>query len=203
MILALLLAAQSVQPEGFTPHEERAVVAVLECEKRFIDSVARRDRRRRGEALIGESQAACAGEEAALRTVLRTRFNAQATDRVVRLVRDTVREDLLRYIRRWLDFCGECEVGWFSKLLAKRGESADDPLVVVPVPPLLTLLRRHETAKGSPLTEAEVLDIRDNAVCLTMRRSRAGQLARSRGFPDIDPANAWEEWVRARSQGSA
>ena len=100
MILALLLAAQTVQPEGLRAEEQRALGASLECQKRFLDSWPRRDRRRRGEALIEESQAACASQEAALRTVLRTRFNAQATDQVVRLIRATVREDMLRYIRR-------------------------------------------------------------------------------------------------------
>ena len=100
MILALVVAAHAVQPEGFTPDEERAVQATLGCQKRFLDSLPRRERRRRGEALIEESQAACSAEEAALRAVLRTRFSAQASDELVRLVRDSVRDGLLRYIRR-------------------------------------------------------------------------------------------------------
>lgn len=76
-------------------------------------------------------------------------------------------------------------------------------LVVVPIPPLVTLLQHYEVEKGAPLTEVEVLGIRDGAVCMTMRRSRAEQLAGTRGFPDIDPANAWEEWGRVRTQGLA
>jgi hypothetical protein len=100
MILALLLATHALQPEGFTPDEERAVQATLECQKRLFDSLPRRERRRRGEALVEESQAACSGEEAALRTLLRTRFSAQASEQLVRLVRDNVRGGMLRYIRR-------------------------------------------------------------------------------------------------------
>ena len=94
-------------------------------------------------------------------------------------------------------------MNWFSRLLGKDSDDVDEPLVVVPIPPLFTLLQQHEAAKGSPLTEEEVLGVRDNAVCMTMRQSRADQLAESRGSPDVDPAKAWEEWVRIRSQGSA
>lgn len=90
-------------------------------------------------------------------------------------------------------------MGWISRLLGRADD--DDTLVVVPIPPLVTLLQQHEAAKGAPLIEDEVLGIRDGAVCMTMRRSRAEQLASSRGFPDIDPSNAWEDWVRVR--GSA
>ena len=94
-------------------------------------------------------------------------------------------------------------MNWFSRFLGKDSDDVDEPLVVVPIPPLVTLLQQHEAAKGSPLTEEEVLGIRDNAVCMTMRRSRVDQPAESRGFPDADPANAWEEWVRIRSQESS
>ena len=92
-------------------------------------------------------------------------------------------------------------MGWISKLLGN--DAQDEQLVIVPFPPLVTLLEQHEAAKGAPLTEEEVLGIRDGAVCMTMHRSRAEQLEESRGFPDIDPANAWEEWLRVRVQDSA
>lgn len=70
----------------------------------------------------------------------------------------------------------------------------DDPVVVVPIPPLATLLVALENRKGSPLTEAEVLEVRDGAVCMTMRRSAAWKMAEQRGYRDFDPANVWEEW---------
>ncbi len=93
-------------------------------------------------------------------------------------------------------------MGWLSKLLGKAGDDVE-PLVVVPIPPLVTLLQQQEAAKGSPLTEDEVLGIRDGAVCMTMSQSRAEQLEEGRGFANIDPARAWEEGVRVRSQGTA
>ena len=100
MILALLLAAQSPQPTGFTAEEQRALAATMECWKRHVDSVSRRERRQRGEALIEEAFSACGGEEAALRGLLRSRFNEQSTERALEMVRDTTRDGLRRYIRR-------------------------------------------------------------------------------------------------------
>lgn len=90
-------------------------------------------------------------------------------------------------------------MGWLSKLIGKGEEASDDPLVVVPIPPLATLLQHHETTKGAPLTEEEVLAIRDNAVCMTTRRSHADQLVEKRGWVDVDAANPWEDWGKDRS----
>jgi hypothetical protein len=95
----------------------------------------------------------------------------------------------------------ERRVNWLSKLLRKSG-GGSDPLVVVPIPPLVTLLQHQEMEKGSPLTESEVVAIRDGAICMTMSSSRAANLAASLGFADIDPAEAWEEWVRVRPLGA-
>ena len=77
-------------------------------------------------------------------------------------------------------------------------EAVDEPLVIVPIPPLITLLRAQETAKGAPLSEEEVLAITDSAICMTMRQSHADQMAAKRGYDDIDPENVWDEWVRIR-----
>ena len=41
---------------------------------------------------------------------------------------------------------------------------SDEALVIVPIPPLVAVLLHHERAKGEPLTEAEVLEVRDAAV---------------------------------------
>jgi hypothetical protein len=77
---------------------------------------------------------------------------------------------------------------------AAEPTAEEDPVVVVPIPPLVTLLVELEDRKGRPLTEAEVLEARDGAVCMTMRRSHAWKMAEQRGYPDLDPANVWEEW---------
>jgi hypothetical protein len=100
VIFALLFAAQAAQPAVYTPQEERAVMATMVCLKRHVDAVPRPARRKRGEALIEEAFAACAGEEAALRALLRRRFNERSTERAVAIVRDTSRNGMRRYIRR-------------------------------------------------------------------------------------------------------
>ena len=77
---------------------------------------------------------------------------------------------------------------------------ADEPLVVVFVPALVAVLQHEETNKGEPLTEEEVMAIRDNAVCITVRHSQARAMESKRGYPDIDPDNVWEEWQAVRSE---
>ena len=75
---------------------------------------------------------------------------------------------------------------------------SDDPVVPVPIPPLVTLLLHFEKKKGTPLTEQEVLAARDNAVCMTMRVSIRDEVARKRGYDDISLENVWEEWQAIR-----
>lgn len=79
--------------------------------------------------------------------------------------------------------------------------TASEPEEVVPVfiPPLVTLLEHHEAEKGAPLTEVEVLSIRDKAVCMTMRTSHAAEMAEKRGFPDISPDTVWADWQAHRA----
>ena len=74
----------------------------------------------------------------------------------------------------------------------------DEPLVAVPFPPLVTLLKGLEKQKGAALTEEEVVAARDSAICMTMALSRARAMADARGYDDIDPENAWAEWQGVR-----
>ncbi|MFK3821585.1 hypothetical protein ACI2KL_05140 [Pseudomonas yamanorum] len=69
-----------------------------------------------------------------------------------------------------------------------------DPLCLVFVPALVAVLTAAEDRKGSPLTEAEVCDIRDRAVCITLPFSVALDMERERGYPDIVAENCWSEW---------
>ncbi len=66
------------------------------------------------------------------------------------------------------------------------------------VPALAHLLREAELAKGSPLTRAEVLQVRDQGACMMVRGSVALEMEEKRGFRDIDPENCWEEWQALR-----
>jgi hypothetical protein len=63
---------------------------------------------------------------------------------------------------------------------------------------LVALFHHQETEKRLPLTKQEVLAICNGAVCMTMKQSQAEKLAASRGFADINPARAWEDWVGVR-----
>lgn len=84
---------------------------------------------------------------------------------------------------------------------AKPGtEGSTNDLVPVFIPPLATCLAAAEASKGNRLTEAEVLRIRDKAVCMMMAREDAAKLFESRGFRDVEPENCWADWHRLRTQ---
>jgi hypothetical protein len=72
-------------------------------------------------------------------------------------------------------------------------------LIPVFIPALVTLLIHAERLKGSPLTEQEVLDIRDKGVCMMMRVEHAQALTEKRGYDDLDPENAWADWQAVRA----
>ena len=76
-------------------------------------------------------------------------------------------------------------------------EPATVPLFM---PALVTVLLHMEQKKGAPLTEAEVLEIRDMAACIMMEPDDARKMAERRGYKDIDPENAWSDWQVARAQ---
>lgn len=73
-----------------------------------------------------------------------------------------------------------------------------DKRVPVFVPPLAACLAQAETLKGSRLTEAQVQQIRDEAICMLMAPERAAKLAESRGYVDVAPENCWADWHRLR-----
>jgi hypothetical protein len=96
----------------------------------------------------------------------------------------------------------------FSKLFGKvspeqpAGEAQADGerLVPVPIPALAVLLHKLEQHKGSPLTEAEVLAARDKAACIMLPLAAKLEMDKKRGYEDINPENAWTEWVVLRSK---
>lgn len=75
-----------------------------------------------------------------------------------------------------------------------------DDLVPSFVPALIAVLLNRENAKGEPLTEQEVLEIRDGAAAMMVPRSMARAMAASRGYDDIDPENVWAVWQRLRTE---
>lgn len=77
---------------------------------------------------------------------------------------------------------------------------SDERLILFPVPSLVSLLLRAERDKGSPLTEAETLAIRDGCTCIALRPDVAEGVVRDRGYDDIDPERCWEQWQKARTE---
>lgn len=92
----------------------------------------------------------------------------------------------------------------FNWLFGKRPAADDEPQVRVYAYPLVGLLWDREEAKGAPLTEAEVLEIRDRAHFLMMPESQARKFWAAMDakipMPRLDPDNIWEEW-QALSRG--
>jgi hypothetical protein len=76
----------------------------------------------------------------------------------------------------------------------------DQPLVPVYTPALASILIRAEDLKGAPLTEAEVLRIRDHAECVMTPLDVARAMAESRGYEDLAPENCWADWQTLRSK---
>ena len=52
-----------------------------------------------------------------------------------------------------------------------KPEEPEEELVPTPIPALIAILVNKEREKGSPLSESEVLEIRDNAVCMMLNTS--------------------------------
>jgi hypothetical protein len=94
-------------------------------------------------------------------------------------------------------------MGFFSNLFARAPSaepSPEEPLVPVPIPPLGMLLLHLEKQKGFPLTQEEVLEARDKAVCMMMRVSHKQALEEKRGYRDVAPENAWADWLAFRAE---
>jgi hypothetical protein len=70
--------------------------------------------------------------------------------------------------------------------------------VLVFIPPLARLLADAESAKGSRLTESEIVSITDAAHCVRMPSAEAIEIAELRGYHDVEPENSWADWHRLR-----
>jgi hypothetical protein len=88
----------------------------------------------------------------------------------------------------------------FKKLFEKMksDDHKEEDFVPTPIPALIVILLKKEREKWAPLTESEVIEIRDNAVCMMLPISVKMQMVESRGYPDLDPEYVWEQWQTAR-----
>ena len=69
------------------------------------------------------------------------------------------------------------------------------------IPSLVSTLMAAEERQGRSLTRLEVAQIVSNAPAVAMTRADALALERSRGYADIEPELAWEQWqiIRRRA----
>lgn len=84
----------------------------------------------------------------------------------------------------------------------RRRAGLPEPMVTVFLNPLVMLLAGRERQKGSPLSEAEVLEVRDGAACTQMPLSQAekfyASLDAQMPIPRLNPERIWDEWRAAR-----
>jgi hypothetical protein len=67
------------------------------------------------------------------------------------------------------------------------------------IPSLIALLLASERSKGSPLTQGEVEDIASKSPAMMMEPRHVLALERSRGYADIEPELAWQQWQIVRN----
>ena len=75
----------------------------------------------------------------------------------------------------------------------------NDDTVLFFIPSLVATLLRAEQEKGTPLSEAEVLQIRDQSPCVAISPEDVPTMIEERGYEDIDPYYCWEQWQEART----
>jgi hypothetical protein len=78
------------------------------------------------------------------------------------------------------------------------GRPLPDGLAILFFPSLAALLARAEELKGSPLTQEQVVRVRDVAQAVVTRADAAAVTAEQRGYAEVDPLNAWESWQAVR-----
>ena len=76
--------------------------------------------------------------------------------------------------------------------------SDSPPLVIYCIPSLVSTLHEREREKGSPLTEEEVITIRNGCKALKVPETVAQAVDQERGYKDIDPLHCWEQWQTMR-----
>lgn len=63
---------------------------------------------------------------------------------------------------------------------------------------LRNVLLSREQAEGSPLTQAEVMEIRDSCPSVAVPIDVVAKIDAERGYKDIDPEQCWEQWQESR-----
>jgi hypothetical protein len=79
----------------------------------------------------------------------------------------------------------------------ERALRAADPIPFL-MPSLVATLFASERKRGTPLSRPEVLALVDAAPAIEMTPRDADALERSRGYADLEPRRAWEQWSLVR-----
>lgn len=105
-----------------------------------------------------------------------------------------------RTLERWPDDCHDSSDGRYNPfglwhlLPADAARVEAQKLTLTFMPALVVVLSAAEQSKGAPLTESEVEQIVSKGAVIAMEPRDAVQLERSRGYADIEPELAWEQW---------
>lgn len=89
----------------------------------------------------------------------------------------------------------EGEGGAYGEL---AGRALPERLVLLFIPSLAAILAHAEQLTGAPLTEEQVIRIRDAAQVVVTLPQAAAAVGERRGYADVDPANPWESWQAIR-----
>ncbi len=73
-----------------------------------------------------------------------------------------------------------------------------DPIPTI-IPTLASQLMAAEGKRGRPLTREEVESLTEAATAVALAPKDAASLERSRGYADLEPRRAWEQWQLVRS----
>jgi hypothetical protein len=109
-----------------------------------------------------------------------------------------------RVLERWPDSHHGSDDGRhnpFGQWRIQRAEVARvtaGDLVLVIIPSLVARLTAAEDSKGEKLSQSEVEALTSDAAAIAMEPRDALVLERSRGYADIEPELAWEQWQIVR-----
>jgi hypothetical protein len=76
----------------------------------------------------------------------------------------------------------------------------EEALIPSFIPALVAILYKAEQTYGQPLTREQVLAIRDASNVVMLPRDLVAKTAADRGYEDLDPKLAWEQWQEARKE---
>lgn len=86
---------------------------------------------------------------------------------------------------------------WRSTPAAESGLEALSPEPVL-IPALVAILTAAERRNERPLTRSEVEQLVENSSAIAMEPADARALERSRGYADLEPRLAWDQWQLVR-----